>query len=147
MPNVKYCRKCGSENSGSSQFCTACGSPFEAPASAAHKNNAVPPAEGRLEGSNRNKPDAPTAQKPYGFNSKPKLKTVSTTQLVGYIALIAIGIVVFFIGQQQVDTYSGFPWYEPYQSKAEQGSLLRVLGAIACIGGILGFVRFYFRKQ
>lgn len=154
MAGSKWCTQCGSENDASAVFCKSCGKPMASGA-----------AQGGQQSSNMaasNMPGQSTNLQGYGFQNqqsndanrfqtKPKLKPQNSAGLgfSVYISIVAlvIGVILFFFGQQQVDAYSGYPWYDPYESKAQLGSFLRAIGGICCLGGIIGLVRYFIMKK
>lgn len=154
MANSKWCTQCGAENDADASFCRSCGKPMASGA-----------AQGGRQASNMaagNMPRQGANMHGYGFQNqrsnhasqfqtKPKLKPLNSAGLgfSAYMAVVAlvIGAILFFFGQQQVDAYSGYPWYDPYESKAQLGSFLRAIGGICCLGGIIGLVRYFIMKK
>lgn len=150
MPN-KWCRACGAENDASSSFCQSCGRSLD-------NNNDIQTASNskdKVSSQNTGQPaygfQNQPSQAPNQFQTKKKLRPQNSAALgfSAYISVVVIiiGIILFLFGQHQVDEYSGYFWYEPYENRAQLGSFLRAIGGIGCIGGIVGVVRYYLKKK
>lgn len=131
LKETMYCPKCGNNLSDNSMYCPKCGEKVE------------------IASSWHSYPAEPTR----GFQPMPGkrgvLKPKERTNAVYMSAAIMIifGVIIFLVGQQLVSTYSGTPWYEPYESKAQLGTLIEIFGGIFCLGGVLTIVRFFMNKD
>lgn len=166
MAVLKWCKACGAENNVDASYCKACGEYLgDFAAGNAWQDGSV-----QMRGfANRDvsqlggSQSQPTIQQQssgfqnqvkqnqFQFQQKPGLRPENGAMLgfTAFLSIVAllIGVGLFFFGQQQIDTYSGFPWYEPYESKVRMGSLLRIIGGVACLGGIVGLLRYFMMRK
>ena len=149
MAGSKWCTACGAENSATAGFCKACGKPMGGNAPQGTPQENAPKTDG-FQAQNR-------SQQSYGFQgqgssqfqTKPQLKPQNSAGLgfSAYISIVAIviGVVLFFFGQQQLDSYAGLTWY--YTDEAAMGNALRAFGGFCCILGVIGLIRYFIMKK
>lgn len=163
MAGSKWCTQCGAENDALAAFCRSCGKAMDGATQAGRQASAAPTAPRQGRGASQQGygfQSQATSNSGYGFQSrvgqepgqfqtKPKLKPENGAGLgfSAYLSVVALimGVVLFFFGQQQLDSYAGLTWY--YTKEAAVGNALRVSGGLCCILGAVGLIRYFVVKK
>lgn len=159
----KWCTQCGAENDAEASFCRSCGKPMINGSRASGQSNTAttnPQEEStdNRQGRGFQSKDVSQlgygfqnqgAQRPTQFQTKPKLKPENGAGLgfSAYVSVVVLimGVILFFIGQQQLDSYAGLTWY--YTEEAAIGNALRAGGGLCCILGVIGLIRYFVVKK
>ena len=159
----KWCTQCGMENDAEASFCKSCGKPMSNTPRVTGQSNTMPTssqedrADDRQSHGFQNQNASQSgygfpnqgSQRPSQFQAKPKLKPENGAALgfSAYISVVVliVGVVLFFIGQQQLDSYAGLTWY--YTEEAAMGNALRAGGGLCCILGVIGLIRYFVVKK
>lgn len=163
MADSKWCTQCGAENDVMAAFCKSCGKSMNGATQGIGQSSAMSMGSqyGQVENQqgyrfqNQNASQSgygfqnKDTQTPAHFQTKPKLKPENGAGLgfSAYISVVAliIGVILFFAGQQLLDSYAGLTWY--YKEEAAMGNFLRGGGGLCCILGIVGLIRYFIVKK